>query len=130
MTKLVVAVLASGWVLLAACGSGSHMDSMHSSGSDNAPVVSGASEIAVRGTSFKFSPKTIEVSASENVTIALTSADIEHDIPVKGIGHIVHAAGGETEKGGLKIDEPGTYDFYCSIPGHRGAGMKGTIIAN
>ena len=32
MTKLVVAVLASAWVLLAACGSGSHMDSIRTFG--------------------------------------------------------------------------------------------------
>lgn len=23
---------------------------------------------------------------------------------------------------------PGTYEFYCSIPGHREAGMKGTLV--
>jgi plastocyanin len=24
--------------------------------------------------------------------------------------------------------QPGTYIFYCSVPGHRGAGMKGTLV--
>ena len=23
---------------------------------------------------------------------------------------------------------PGTYSFYCSVPGHRSAGMQGTLV--
>ena len=35
---------------------------------------------------------------------------------------------GKTKRGGLRIDEPGTYQSWCSITGHRAAGMKGTIV--
>ncbi len=27
----------------------------------------------------------------------------------------------------LRIDEPGEYEFFCDVPGHRRAGMTGTI---
>lgn len=34
------------------------------------------------------------------------------------------AAVGETRSGGLRAGAPGRYVFYCSVPGHRQAGMK------
>jgi uncharacterized cupredoxin-like copper-binding protein len=28
----------------------------------------------------------------------------------------------------LRIDEPGTYTFFCTLPGHRDGGMEGTLV--
>jgi uncharacterized cupredoxin-like copper-binding protein len=61
------------------------------------------------------------------VTIALTASDVAHDVYVKRIGHVVHAKAGKTAKGGLRIKKAGTYKFWCTIQGHRQAGMAGTI---
>jgi plastocyanin len=94
----------------------------------NAPVVAGAREIPVEGTSFKFKPKVIHVQAGEDVTIVLHSKDVVHDLVVKGEGHIVSAKRGKTKKGGLMIDEPGTYKFWCSVQNHKSSGMRGKII--
>jgi plastocyanin len=95
---------------------------------DNAPVVAGAPRIKVKAASFKFAPKQITLQAGEDVTIVLTSKDVFHDFMVQGLGHVVGAKKGKTAKGGLMIDTPGTYKFWCSVSGHRGAGMKGTIV--
>ncbi len=107
------------------------MHSMRGSGGDaNAAVRAGAREISIRGTSFAFSPKAINIAANENVTIVLTATDAEHDVTIEGaagIGHIVHAQAGKTARGGLKIAAPGTYTFFCSVSGHRKAGMVGTV---
>ena len=94
----------------------------------NAQVVKGARKIAVEATSFAFSPTDISVAAGENVTIVLHSSDVMHDLVVKGEGHVVSAKANKTAKGGLRIDKPGTYRFWCSVSGHRAAGMRGTII--
>lgn len=110
-------------------------DDEHGHGSDpkhgkNARVVKGAREIGVDATSFEFTPNELAVSARENVTIVLHSADILHDFVVKGHGHVVSAKRNKTARGGLKIDKPGTYRFWCSVSGHRSAGMRGTIIVS
>ncbi len=52
-----------------------------------------------------------------------------HDIAITGggvsqIGHIVSNGGVSMVSASLK---PGKYTFYCSVPGHRQAGMVGTL---
>ncbi|HEU5302291.1 MAG TPA: plastocyanin/azurin family copper-binding protein [Acidimicrobiia bacterium] len=97
-------------------------------GHENAPTKKGARRIKVTGRNFSYEPKKIVVDAGEDVTIVMKSTDIFHDLKVKGAGHVVGADAGATEKGGLRIDKPGTYKFWCTVPGHRAAGMKGKIV--
>ena len=105
----------------------SDMDMDHGSSSTNCPTVKGARVIRVTGDRFQFSPKNITVAAGEDVTIRLSSDDIAHDFYVKGIGHVVHAKAGQTARGGLRIEEPGTYKFWCTVANHKKAGMTGRI---
>jgi plastocyanin len=53
---------------------------------------------------------------------------IQHNIaikgPVTGAGPIVGSGGTSTFTAYLK---PGAYTFYCQVPGHEAAGMKGTL---
>lgn len=94
----------------------------------NAPVARGARRIVVDATSsFRFAPRSIDLEAGEDVAIVLKSEETFHDFVVKGVGHVVGAKAGKTARGGLRIDQPGTYKYWCSVPGHRSAGMKGTI---
>jgi uncharacterized cupredoxin-like copper-binding protein len=41
---------------------------------------------------------------------------------------MLDAAAGQQASGSLTVDEPGTYGFLCSVPGHAGAGMRGSLI--
>jgi uncharacterized cupredoxin-like copper-binding protein len=88
---------------------------------------SGGRTIAVTGSSFSFTPRKIALQAGERVTIVLRSTDVLHDFVVQGVGRVVSAKGGKTRRGSLMLGKPGKYKFWCSIRGHRGAGMAGTI---
>jgi plastocyanin len=135
------ALILAGLVLLAACGSSGDSSSSSMGMSDNSgtqngangmdansPVVAGAREIPVEAGALTFTPKRLQLTAGEDVTIVMTSIDIAHDFYVAGVGHVVHAPARKTAKGGLMIDKAGTYKFWCRVKGHKAGGMVGTIV--
>lgn len=140
-TMLFVALVVTSGLVLAACGSSDdtadaagpgttrsaagHGDGDHG---ETSPVVDGAREIDVTASSFEFEPDEITVTAGEDVAIVLTSTDMLHDFAVDGLDVHVAADTDETVTGGLRADEPGQYTYYCTVPGHREAGMEGTLI--
>jgi len=107
----------------------------------------------VEMTNFAFTPDILEVNAGEVLEVAIQNAErVLHDFTIDEIDadvHVSYLAGtGQhghaesqleadvhfalTEPGTgvvhMKIQEPGEYVFYCSVPGHREAGMEGTLI--
>jgi plastocyanin len=64
------------------------------------------------------------------VTIEMTNmAPIEHDVAVAEGGKILGQTPvftGGSKKLTLTL-KPGTYTFFCTVPGHRQAGMEGTL---
>jgi uncharacterized cupredoxin-like copper-binding protein len=80
----------------------------------------------------QFGTPAIAVKAGERLELLLENVgDVPHDFtlsdgtaqPIK-----IEAVGGQTARGTLEIDNPGTYQFVCSQPAHALAGMRGTII--
>jgi plastocyanin len=97
---------------------------------DNSPVADGARIIEVTARSFEFDPDSLEVDLGEDIAIELHSEDAEHDFVFDG-NHVVAAEAGETATGGFTApDEAGSYDFYCTVEGHREAGMEGTLVVS
>jgi plastocyanin len=112
--------------LLVACGGGGGGGA---AGGGNAAVEPGAREIRVSARSYAFAPEAFDVQAGEDIAVVLRSRDQTHDFAIEGKGVVVMVDGGKTAKGGFRLAKPGTYTFYCSISGHRAAGMEGTITA-
>ena len=107
---------------------------------------------AVLGTdSLDFEPAAYAITAGNAIELTLRSEDaVEHDFIVEGAGpfgsafdqsgghdhdeeefdedlHIAHASAGDEAVSLFTISEPGIYEVYCSIPGHREAGMVGYL---
>ena len=127
---LAAAVLGLG--LLAACGdddtasgSGSEHDEHGGSG-----AAEGSRTVAIAASSFELEPAEITASAGEDIAIELTSDDIEHDFTIDELDVHVAAGAGETASGGLRADEARAFTYYCSVAGHREAGMVGTLIVD
>jgi plastocyanin len=80
------------------------------------------------GLSYKF--KNAEASPGKVTIDSKNDASIGHDIAVEGNG--VNAKGAVVSNGGTsKVQvtlKPGTYTFFCTVPGHREAGMEGKLV--
>ncbi|HEU5308713.1 MAG TPA: plastocyanin/azurin family copper-binding protein [Acidimicrobiia bacterium] len=92
------------------------------------PKGASTEKISVHAKNFAFTPDTITAKPGI-ATIELTSDGGAHDFVFDGAysGFQVEVSGtGSTDS--QKIDlKPGKYTFYCSLPGHRAAGMEGTL---
>jgi plastocyanin len=86
-------------------------------------------KLASAGAQLAYDTKQLSAPAG-TVSIAFTnSAPLEHNVTIAQGSTILGAT--PTFAGGsrtltLKL-KPGTYTFYCSVPGHRQAGMEGTL---
>lgn len=130
-----MAVLA---LALAACGgsvgadtggaahgaSGAHGAEGEHGAEGDAPPVDGAPRIDITAAALAFEPAAGELTVGEPVNLALTSEDTLHDLNVDEVGFHVVADRGSTAVGGIEFTEPGTYVAYCSVSGHREAGME------
>jgi uncharacterized cupredoxin-like copper-binding protein len=137
-----VTVSAAGLVgvLLAACGSDdSDTESNSAPERPNTIVAVGADRLA-------FEPDQFTITAGQESTLELTAGAVEHDFVIEDAAeygtaeaghqaenpddlHVAHADAGDTVTAAFTIDRAGTYTVYCSVPGHRDAGMVATLEA-
>jgi plastocyanin len=78
-----------------------------------------------------FEPDLLETAAGD-VTLDYTNpSEVPHNVAIEADGETV--AQGETVTGGESGPasarlEAGEYTFFCSVPGHREAGMEGSLV--
>jgi uncharacterized cupredoxin-like copper-binding protein len=97
----------------------------------SAPAASAAPRVInVDGIITAFTPKTINVSAGEEVSICLTSTDIDHDLTIPTVNNfqVVAKTGPAVCKTLTVPTATGTHKLICSIPGHEAAGMVGSLV--
>jgi plastocyanin len=117
---------------------------------DDEETTSAAAPTETSATDTSDAGATISVSADADGALAYTEteltaaagsdtiefdnpAGLEHDVVIEDadgneVGRTDTVAGGSTS---ATVDlEPGTYTFFCSVDGHRDAGMEGTLTVN
>lgn len=144
------AAMASLGVAVAGCGSSSKSKS-DTSAASSAPATSTPTTTTSSGSggTSAGAASTVPISADPSgalaftksaatakagtVTLAMSNpASLQHGIAIEGngvskIGPIVSQ--GATSKVTVTL-KPGTYTFYCPVPGHRQAGMQGTLTVH
>jgi plastocyanin len=139
---LALVLLAS--LALAACGSSSSSSSTSAEtaaetttesnagagGEEAAGGSPGSLKIEAASSGFAFTSKTAESKAGE-VTLEFNNPQsVPHNVAIEDSSHKklgeteVVAEGESTAVVDLK---PGTYTYFCTIPGHRESGMEGTL---
>jgi plastocyanin len=141
MPKLSALILAVGMVALAGCGNSSSNSTSSSTStptasSSTAPAASsqapsGSLNLAANPEGqLKYNTTSLTAQAGK-VSIDFTNTSpLGHNVTIEATGGKIIAAtptfqgGSKTLTANLK---PGTYKFFCSVPGHRMAGMEGTL---
>jgi plastocyanin len=136
-----IAVAALAVVGLAACGSSNNNSttaastpaSTSTAAAGGGGAKGGGSTVNIStpsGSSLAYNQKSVSAKAG-NVTIDFNNAQaLQHDVTVadssgKVLGATQLVSSG-TDSTTVNLS-PGTYTFYCSVPGHRQAGMQGTL---
>lgn len=146
LAALLALVIAS--VALVACGGSSNSSSEESSATattgaeeTGASGGEGKGESSAGGSTLKFEADpsgqlafttTHATAKAGKVTIDFTNPQaLPHDVKIESSSG-EEIGGTETVSEGSNSAtvnlKPGTYTFYCSIPGHREAGMEGTLV--
>lgn len=110
-----------------------------------------AEEVKLSASSMAYGTKELTLEKGKAYRLVLANQDsVEHDfsitkIPVEmheeghGAGHgsmgndpdlHVHADAGKSEAVEFTPTEKGTYEFYCTVLGHKEAGMVGKLVVN
>jgi plastocyanin len=85
--------------------------------------------LVVEASEFKYAPPELTIPSSGSTIIELVNVGtVEHDLTIDALEFQVAVKIGETATGTLTDVAPGTYEFYCTIPGHKAAGMVGSLV--
>ncbi len=100
-----------------------------------APAAQVPGEVKVVATDLKFTPPTIQAKVGQPLKVVLENKGvIEHDIAFptvkadkSGAGMKVVAKPGQAAALEFTPTAKGSYEYICTVPGHKEAGMKGVM---
>ena len=121
---------------LAGCGGGDDGGSAEATQAETTAGSGAASQTleieADPSGALRFNQESLQANAGEVTIVMDNPSSVPHNVAIQG--------GGVDEKGEIvgkgeqsevsATVEPGTYEFYCSVPGHEAAGMKGELTVS
>jgi plastocyanin len=120
----VLVIACAGW--LTACGSDD--ESSGDSGSDSTAATGDLTVTAAESGDLSWDPTELTAKAGK-VTVTLDNpSPVDHNIEIEGQG--VEEQSDTITDGTTSVSanlKPGEYEFYCDVPGHKEAGMEGTL---
>ncbi len=96
--------------------------------SPSASPVAGEGDVTVAMIDIAFEPTEFTITADTDVVVSLPNEGVlEHNFTIEELGIASETIlGGESTS--VTINAPaGAYEYFCSVPGHREAGMVGTL---
>lgn len=127
VTILLLSVSACGGMQLGPMGQGMHGRSAASG--DAAAPLPGVPERLIRAGDFWFQPETFALAVDETVNLVVgNEGRVYHDLTIDDLDMTLSIDSGGSASGSIRFPTPGTYRFYCSVPGHAEAGMRGDIV--
>jgi uncharacterized cupredoxin-like copper-binding protein len=80
---------------------------------------------------FAYDTTAFEVEAGESFSVQISNTGVlEHDITIEGFESEfgLHVMPGQDNIATYEMHETGEFVYYCTVPGHREAGMTGTLV--
>jgi uncharacterized cupredoxin-like copper-binding protein len=104
-------------------------------GDDNGNGAANGDDYDVEMGEMYFDPDSISAGTGESITLNFENVGaVHHDFTIDDFnGERVHEEFDPGDTGSLTLtmpDSPGEWEFYCTVPGHREAGMHGTLTVN
>jgi plastocyanin len=90
----------------------------------------GALSVTVKGLdSFSYDPAALTGRVGQAINLTLENTGVlEHNFVIDEFNlHLGPIQGGQSSSGSLTPNTAGTFTYYCDVPGHREAGMEGTL---
>ena len=94
----------------------------------NVYIVEDKGIVEMTAFSMGFDPAVIKIKGGEYFDIDISNVDIVHSFDLDELGIHVNLGGGERKMIRVNLPGKGEYEYYCAIPGHKEAGMKGILI--
>ena len=96
-------------------------------GGEEQAAAGAAEAVTVESYDIYFEPSELSLPAETEVAVSLPNEGVTlHNFSIDELGISVDIAPGATEE--TVINAPaGTYEYYCNVPGHKQAGMVGTL---